>query len=137
MPNAHTDGDSIIHFRNANVVHMGDTYFNGLYPFIDTGTNGSVKGMIAAADRVLKISDDTTKIIPGHGPLSNKAELKAYRDMLVKISVKIEAMVKAKKTLAQVIAAKPTRDFDEAWGKGFLKPEQFVEIVYTSATKRK
>lgn len=137
MPNAHTDGDSIIHFRNANVVHMGDTYFNGLYPFIDTGTNGSVKGMIAAADRVLKISDDTTKIIPGHGPLSNKAELKAYRDMLVKISAKIEAMVKAKKTLAQVIAAKPTRDFDEAWGKGFLKPEQFVEIVYTSATKRK
>ena len=137
MPNAHTDGDSIIHFRNANVVHMGDTYFNGLYPFIDTGTNGSVKGMIAAADRVLKISDDTTKIIPGHGPLSNKAELKAYRDMLVKISEKIEAMVKAKKTLAQVIAAKPTRDFDEAWGKGFLKPEQFVEIVYTSATKRK
>ena len=86
---------------------------------------------------MLKISDDTTKIIPGHGPLSNKAELKAYRDMLVKISVKIEAMVKAKKTLAQVIAAKPTRDFDEAWGKGFLKPEQFVEIVYTSATKRK
>ena len=137
MPNAHTDGDSIIHFRNANVAHMGDTYFNGLYPFIDTGTNGSVEGMIAAADRVLKISDDTTKIIPGHGPLSNKAELKAYRDMLVKISVKIEAMVKAKKTLAQVIAAKPTRDFDEAWGKGFLKPEQFVEIVYTSATKRK
>ena len=120
MPNAHTDGDSIIHFRNANVVHMGDTYFNGLYPFIDTGTNGSVKGMIAAADRVLKISDDTTKIIPGHGPLSNKAELKAYRDMLVKISVKIEAMVKAKKTLAQVIAAKPTRDFDEACGRSPL-----------------
>jgi glyoxylase-like metal-dependent hydrolase (beta-lactamase superfamily II) len=137
MPNAHTDGDSIIHFRNANVVHMGDTYFNGLYPFIDTGTNGSVKGMIAAADRVLKISDDTTKIIPGHGPLSNKAELKAYRDMLVRISAKVDAMVKAKKTLAQVIAAKPTRDFDEAWGKGFLKPEQFVEIVYASATKRR
>lgn len=135
VPNAHTDGDSIIHFRNANVVHMGDTYFNGLYPFIDTGTNGSVRGMIAATDRVLKISDDTTKIIPGHGPLSNKAELKAYRDMLVRISAKVEAMVKAKKTLAQVIAAKPTREFDEAWGKGFLKPEQFVEIVYTSAMK--
>lgn len=137
VPHAHTDGDSIIHFRNANVVHMGDTYFNGLYPFIDTGTNGSVKGMIAAADRVLKISDDTTKIIPGHGPLSNKSELKAYRDMLVKISAKVEAMVKAKKTLTQVVAAKPTREFDEAWGKGFLKPEQFVEIVYTSATKGK
>ena len=77
VPNAHTDGDSIIHFRAGNVVHMGDTYFNGLYPFIDTGTNGSVKGMIAAADRALAITDDTSKIIPGHGPLSNKAELEA------------------------------------------------------------
>ena len=135
MPNAHTDGDSIIHFRNANVIHMGDTYFNGLYPFIDTGTNGSVKGMIAAADRGLALSDDTTKIIPGHGPLSNKAELKTYRDMLAKVSAIVEAMVKAKKTLAQVVAAKPTRDYDAAWGNGFLKPDQFVEIVYTSAVK--
>ncbi len=134
-PNAHTDGDSIIHFRNANVVHTGDTYFNGFYPFIDTGTNGSVKGVIAAADRVLQITDDTSKIIPGHGPLSNKAELRAYRDMLVKVSARIAAMVKAKKTLAQVVAAKPTQDFDGKWGNGFLKPEQFVEIVYASATK--
>ena len=136
-PNAHTDGDSIIHFRTANVVHMGDTYFNGLYPFIDTGTGGSVKGMIAAADRVLQITDDTSKIIPGHGPLSNKAELKAYRAMLVTVSAKVGALVNAKKTLAQVIAAKPTADYDAAWGKGFLKPEQFVEIVYASVVKRK
>ena len=136
-PNAHTDGDSIIHFRNANVVHMGDTYFNGLYPFIDTGTNGSVKGVIAAVDRVLAITDDTTKIIPGHGPLSNKSELKAYRDMLVKVSAKVSALVKAKKSLAQAIAAKPSKDFDAAWGNGFLKPEQFVEIVYTSVAKDK
>jgi cyclase len=136
-PNAHTDGDSIIRFRNANVVHMGDTYFNGFYPFIDTGTNGSVKGVIAAADRVLQISDDTTKIIPGHGPLSNKSELKAYRDMLVKVSAKISALAKAQKTLAQVIAAKPTGDYDATWGKGFLKPEQFVEIVYTSVVRSK
>ena len=74
VANAHTDGDSIIHFRNANVVHMGDTYFSGLYPFIDTGTNGSVKGVIAAVDRVLGMLDDTTKIIPGHGPLSGKRD---------------------------------------------------------------
>ena len=134
-PNAHTDGDSIIHFNNANVVHMGDTYFNGFYPFIDTGTNGSVKGVITAADRVLQITDDTSKIIPGHGPLSNKAELKAYREMLVKVYAKIAAMVKAKKTVAQVIAAKPTKDYDGKWGNGFLKPDQFVDIVYTSATK--
>src|SRR4051812_45330333 len=90
-PNAHTDGDSIIHFKNVNVVHMGDTYFNGLYPFIDTGTRGSVKGMIAAADRALQITDDTSRIIPGHGPLSNKAELREYRAMLVKIYANVTA----------------------------------------------
>ena len=136
-PNAHTDGDSIIHFKNANVVHMGDTYFNGLYPFIDTGTNGSVRGVIAAADRVLRITDDTSRIIPGHGPLSNKAELKAYRDMLVRVHANVAAMVKAKKTLAQVIAARPTRDYDARWGNGFLKPDQFVEVVYTNIASQK
>jgi glyoxylase-like metal-dependent hydrolase (beta-lactamase superfamily II) len=136
LANAHTDGDSIIHFRNANVIHTGDTYFNGLYPFIDVGTNGSVRGVIAAADRVLGMADDNTKIIPGHGPLSNKRELKVYRDMLAAVSAKVTALVKAKRTLAQVIAAKPTQDYDAAWGNGFLKPEQFVEIVYASAMKR-
>ncbi len=137
VPNAHTDGDSIVHFRNANVVHMGDTYFAGFYPFIDVGTGGSVKGVIAAADRVLKFTDDTTKIIPGHGPLSNKRELKAYRDMLATVYAKIERMVRAKKTLQQVIDAKPTRDYDAAWGNGFLKPERFVAVVYSSAARRK
>ncbi|HYK13169.1 MAG TPA: MBL fold metallo-hydrolase [Burkholderiales bacterium] len=137
VPNAHTDGDSIIHFRAGNVVHMGDTYFNGLYPFIDTGTKGSVKGMIAAADRALAITDDTSKIIPGHGPLSNKAELKAYRDMLAKVYANVDAMVKARKTLAQVIAARPTKDYDAKWGNGFLKPDQFAEIVYASAVKNR
>jgi glyoxylase-like metal-dependent hydrolase (beta-lactamase superfamily II) len=137
VPNAHTDGDSIIHFRAGNVVHMGDTYFNGLYPFIDTGTNGSVKGMIAAADRALAITDDTSKIIPGHGPLSNKAELKAYRDMLARVYANVDAMIKARKTLAQVIAARPTNDYDAKWGNGFLKPDQFAEIVYASAVKNR
>ena len=131
------DGDSIIHFRNANVVHMGDTYFSGLYPFIDTGTNGSVKGVIAAVDRVLGMLDDTTKIIPGHGPLSGKRDLREYRDMLAMVAARVERMVKAKKTLRQVIAAKPSKDFDAVWGNGFLKPDQFVEIVYTSLAKGK
>ncbi len=137
IPNAHTDGDAIIHFRNANVVHMGDTYFNGLYPFIDNGTGGSVKGMIAAADRALAITDDTSKIIPGHGPLSNKAELKAYRAMLAKVYANVKTLVKARKTLAQAIAAKPSKDYDAQWGNGFLKPDQFVEIVYTSVAQEK
>lgn len=86
---------------------------------------------------MLRITDDTTKIIPGHGLLSNKSELRTYRDRLARVSAKIEAMVKAKKTLQQVIAAKPTGDYDAAWGKGFLKPEQFVGIVYASVIKER
>ena len=105
------------------------SYF-GIY-----GTKGSVSGVINAVDRVLQMIDDTTQVIPGHGPLSNKRELRIYRDMLVKVSAKVGRMVKAKKTLRQVIDAKPTAEFDAVWGKGFLKPEQFVEIVYTSVAK--
>ncbi|MEO7726323.1 MAG: MBL fold metallo-hydrolase [Burkholderiales bacterium] len=136
-PRAHTDGDSIVHFPGANVLHMGDIYFAGIYPFIDYGTGGSIRGFIAAVDRALKIADDNTKIIPGHGPLSDKAQLQAYRNMLVKVSAHIRVMVKAKKTLAQVIAAKPTKVYDDAWGKGFLKPDQFAEVVYTSIAREK
>lgn len=136
-PHAHTDGDVIVHFWKANVVHMGDTYFSFMYPFIDVGTGGSMKGMIAAADHVLKITDDNTKIIPGHGPLSIKRELAAYRDMLAKIAGRIEKMIKSGRNLQQVIAAQPTREFDAERGKGFLKPEQFVEVVYASLAPRK
>lgn len=130
--NAHTDGDTIVRFSKANVVHMGDTYFAFMYPFIDVGSNGSVAGTIAAADRVLKTIDDNTKIIPGHGPLSNKQELKGYRDMLSKVSARVATMMKEGKTLQQITAAQPTREYDAVWGKGFLKPEQFVAIVYKS-----
>jgi glyoxylase-like metal-dependent hydrolase (beta-lactamase superfamily II) len=138
--NAHTDGDTIVRFARANVVHMGDTYFSFMYPFIDVGSNGSVKGVIAAADRTLATIDDNTKIIPGHGPLSNKQDLKAYRDMLVRVSSRIDGMMKAGKTLPQITAAQPTREYDAVWGKGFLKPEQFVAMVYKSlyqAAKKK
>jgi glyoxylase-like metal-dependent hydrolase (beta-lactamase superfamily II) len=132
VANAHTDGDSIVHFRKSNVIHMGDTFFNKLYPFIDSSSGGSVDGVIANADRVLKIAGDDTKIIPGHGPLATKADLKAYRDMLAAISGRIKKQVKAGKTLAQVIDSKPTSEFDEVWGKGFLNPQRFTEMLYKS-----
>jgi glyoxylase-like metal-dependent hydrolase (beta-lactamase superfamily II) len=83
VPNAHTDGDSIIHFKKANIVHMGDTFFNGFYPFIDYSSGGTPDGVIAATERVIALSDDQTKIIPGHGPLATKADLIVYRNMLV------------------------------------------------------
>ena len=90
VPNAHTDGDTIVHFRKNNVIHMGDTFFNGFYPFIDTSSGGTPEGMIATADKVLALSDDKTRIIPGHGPLSNKAELKVFRDMLATVSARAQ-----------------------------------------------
>ncbi|HEX9434132.1 MAG TPA: MBL fold metallo-hydrolase [Burkholderiales bacterium] len=127
---AHTDGDLIVHLRNSNVIHMGDTFFNRLYPFIDTSSGGSVEGVLAATDRVLKLARDDTKIIPGHGPLATKADLKAYREMLATVSARIRAQVRAGKSLAQVTDSKPTAQYDAVWGKGFLAPERFVDMLY-------
>ena len=135
-PRAHTDGDSIVEFRKSNVIHMGDTFFNKMYPFIDTSSGGSVAGVLAAADRVMKMAGDNTKIIPGHGPLGSKADLKAYRDMLVAISASIRGQIKAGKTLEQVVSSKPTATYDEVWGKGFLAPEKFVAMLYGNLIKK-
>ena len=135
VPKAHTDGDAIIHFRKGNIIHMGDTYFNGLYPFIDSSSGGTADGAIAAADRVLALADDNTKIIPGHGPMSNKAELKVYREMLATVTARLKALLKDGKKLDEILAAKPTADFDERWGKGFLPPAKFIEIVVSGLQK--
>jgi glyoxylase-like metal-dependent hydrolase (beta-lactamase superfamily II) len=131
VPPAHTDGDAVIRFTKANVVHMGDLFMNGLYPFIDPGS-GSVDGVVAAADRTLAAIDDTTKIIPGHGPLASKADYKAFRDMLAAVRDKVRELKKAGKTLADVQAAKPTSEFDAKWGKGFLNGDAFVAVVYST-----
>jgi cyclase len=132
VPPAHTDGDSIVSFRRANVIHMGDLFFNGMYPFIDLSSGGSLDGMIGAADRILAVADDKTQIIPGHGPMARKADLQAFRDMLAGTRDRVTALVSEGKTLVQVQAAKPTATYDEKWGKGFIKPEPFVAIVYES-----
>jgi cyclase len=134
VPPPHTDGDSVVQFRKANVLHAGDLFFNGMYPFIDLDTGGSVSGMIGADDRMLAIAGDQTRIIPGHGPLGTKADLKAFRDMLVTARGRVAALVKAGKTLEQVTAAAPTAALDAKWGQGFLKPAQFVAILYKDAT---
>ena len=135
VPPAHTDGDSLVHFRKANVMHGGDTFFNGMYPFIDVSTGGSVGGMIAAADRMLALAGDATKIIPGHGPLATKADLKAYRDMLATARDRVAAQVKAGKTLEQTTAAKPLAELDAKWGQGFLKADVFVTILYKDLSR--
>ena len=127
---AHTDTDILIHFRQANVLHAGDTLFNGFYPFIDYSSKGWIGGMIAAADHILKITDDKTRIIPGHGPMATRAYVARYRDMLHTVQSRIEPMVRAGKTQEQIVAAKPTKELDAQWGNGMLRGDQFAAIVY-------
>jgi cyclase len=137
VPPAHTDGDAIVFFRKANVLHMGDTFFNGLYPFVDLSSGGSLAGMIGACDRGLSMGNASTKVIPGHGPSGNKADLKAFRDMLVASRDAVAPLVKAGKSLDDVKALKPTAALDEKWGKGFLKPDAWVSIVYADLSGNK
>jgi glyoxylase-like metal-dependent hydrolase (beta-lactamase superfamily II) len=127
---AHTDGDSIVFFEEADVIHTGDIYFNGFYPFIDVSSGGSPKGVLAAVDLVLAEAGESTRIIPGHGPLSNADELAVYREMLAGVIAAVEAEIRKGKTLDEVIAAKPSRDYDAEWGGGFLPPDRFVAILF-------
>jgi cyclase len=135
VEHAHTDGDSIIWFIEDNVVHMGDTFFNGFYPFIDVDSGGSVAGMIEAVDRVLAKIDEQTKIMPGHGPMTDINGLIDYRDMLRTVSGRIAKMIETGKSRHEIVAARPTDEFDEDWGKGFIKPDQWVELIHASMTK--
>jgi cyclase len=136
VENAHTDGDVIVHWVKANVMHMGDTFFNGMYPFIDLESKGSVSGVIDAVGTALGYMNESTKVIPGHGPLANKADLMAYRDMLVGVRKAVQRLIAQKKTREQAIAAKPTAPWDAKWGNGFMKADDFVGIVYESLTAK-
>jgi cyclase len=127
---AHTDGDSIVHFKKTNVIHMGDTFVTSGYPIVDIASGGQFDGFIAAADRVLPLADDATKIIPGHGPVGTRVDLQAWRDMLVKIRDRVAALAAQKKTLDEIKAAKPTAEFDAKWAQGMIKADTVVELVY-------
>ncbi len=137
LPPAHTDGDSIVIFKGANAVHMGDLYFNGLYPVIDYGSGGHIDGMIAAIDHVLPLLDDQSAVIPGHGPLSNKAELTVYREMLATLAPRFKKAIKQGKTVEQVKALKLTADFDAKWGKGFFTPDEWSGLVYEGLVRQR
>ena len=133
LPAAHTDGDAVVYFRRANVVHMGDVYVRYGYPFIDLRSGGTLRGMIRGTDRTLVLINDSTKVIPGHGDTGDRATLRSYRDMLVAISQRVKRQVAADRTLEQVLASKPTAPFDSAWGSGFIKPDDFVRFAYADA----
>lgn len=129
VPRAHTDGDVVVHFTGSDVIHMGDVFWNRLYPLIDTGSGGTIDGMVAAVDRALALAGPKTRIIPGHGPLATRDDLVAYREMLATIGSRIKAMIREGKKLEEIVDANPTADFDAAWGKGFIPPRKFAEMV--------
>jgi glyoxylase-like metal-dependent hydrolase (beta-lactamase superfamily II) len=129
VPNAHTDGDSIVRFKTSNIIHAGDIFFNGGYPFIDINAGGSIDGMIAAAWTILGLCDDSTRIIPGHGPLASKADLEAYLEMLVSFRDIVAKEVAAGKDLATIIEQQPTAELDQKWGEAMFPSDQFTEMV--------
>jgi glyoxylase-like metal-dependent hydrolase (beta-lactamase superfamily II) len=129
---AHTDGDALVHFEDAGVLHMGDVYFCGMYPFIDLSSGGSLDGVIAAVDRGLELADAKTRVIPGHGPLSSRAELGEYRAMLVSVRERVAKAIGAGSSSDEIVAGRPTADLDARWGGGFVKADDFVRIVAAS-----
>lgn len=131
---SHTDGDAVVYFKKANVMHTGDVLFSEGYPFIDIENGGSVDGVIRVAARLLEIIDDDTKLIPGHGSLADKSKLEEYYRMLVTLRNRVKTKIDAGMSLDEIIADRPTADFDES-RKGMIPPEGFVKILYDSLSR--
>jgi glyoxylase-like metal-dependent hydrolase (beta-lactamase superfamily II) len=130
---AHTDGDISAYFVEADVLHTGDTWWNGHYPFIDYSTGGHIKGMIKAAETNLAKVTEKTIVIPGHGKIGGKPEMTEYRDMLIKIYERVAALKKEGKSLEEVIATKPTAAYDSKWAGAFITGDVFTKLVYSGA----
>jgi cyclase len=131
LPPSHTDGDAIVHFKKANVIHAGDTVTN-TYPIVDITSGGQFEGFITASDRILALADDATRIIPGHGPVMTKADLAERHKMLVEVRERVGKLIAAGKSLDEIKAAKPLADLDARWGQGFVKADDLVEVVYNT-----
>jgi len=127
---AHTDSDISVHFTNVDIIHVGDTFWNGFYPFIDYSTGGSIDGMIRATEANLAKVTDKMIVIPGHGTIGDKSQLTIYRDLLVTVRDKVAALKKQGKTLDEIVAANPTAPWDAKWGAGFMNPRMFTGLVF-------
>jgi glyoxylase-like metal-dependent hydrolase (beta-lactamase superfamily II) len=128
---AHTDSDISVHFTQEDVVHVADTWWHGYYPFIDYVTGGSIDGAIRAAEANIANTTDAMIIIPGHGEVGNRSQLRKFSDMLVTIRGNVAALKKQGRSLRETIAAKPTAAYDAVWGGGLMSPAEFTELVYT------
>lgn len=131
-PHAHTDGDSIVHFEQADVLHMGDTFFSSGYPFVDMGSGGTVQGMIAAVERGLELADESTAIIPGHGEITDRDGLEDYHHMLSTITGRVRDRIARGEPLETIRSAGVTEEFDERWSSNFIDSDRFVGFVYRS-----
>jgi glyoxylase-like metal-dependent hydrolase (beta-lactamase superfamily II) len=127
---AHTDSDISVHFTDADIIHVADTFWNGYYPFIDYSTGGSIDGMIRATEANLSKITDTMIVIPGHGAIGDKAQLTYYRDLLVTVREKVATLKKQGKSLDEIVAANPTASYDAKWGGGFMSPRMFTGLVF-------
>jgi glyoxylase-like metal-dependent hydrolase (beta-lactamase superfamily II) len=130
----HTDGDVIVHFKQANVFHMGDVFVTYGYPYIDMTSGGSINGLITTVERVLLLMDEQSLIIPGHGPLSKKADVRKYRDRLADIRDKVAAALKKGKKMEDLAGLGITNGYEAEWGNGFIKGKDFVMIVAQGLT---
>jgi glyoxylase-like metal-dependent hydrolase (beta-lactamase superfamily II) len=135
VPHAHTDGDSHVWFESANVVHMGDTFVNGFFPFVDIESGGGIAGLIDSANRVLARAKPDTRIIPGHGPLGTPEDLEKYRDMLVDVKARIEKGIASGATLEAFLATKPLADLDAEWGDGSLKTDEVSTLIWMNLSE--
>ena len=136
FPPAHTDTDITVHFKEANVYTTGDLFFNGMYPFIDYSSGGSIEGMIHNSAAILKAVVSDTKIVPGHGPLGTKTQLQQFHEMLADTNEQISKLVASGKPVEQVVASAPTQKYDAQWGGGFMKPEAWITMLYQGKTQK-
>jgi len=136
-PAAHTDGDGIAWWEEANVVHLGDVFYAGGYPFLDTRSGGSLAGLVAALETVLSRADALTLIVPGHGPVSTRADLAAYRDMLVAVGSRVRELTEQGRSLDEVLAAAPTASHDVRYGQGGVSAERFVRLIFEDLADRR
>ncbi|MDE1161249.1 MAG: MBL fold metallo-hydrolase [Acidobacteriaceae bacterium] len=134
---AHTDGDSIVYLEHANVVHLGDVFINGMFPYIDVNGGGNIDGYFPVIDAVLARCNAQTKVIPGHGDVTDKARLRFYRDMLKTVRDRIAAEVAKGATLEQIIASHPSQEFDKEWASNRITPADFAAMVYQSLTGKR